>query len=299
MQSLDRAQPPQPAMNGCSADGFIFSGSTFHNRYDKDYRGAADAQPPARWIQDTALLQHDHPKVRLLGMKLTQLKSGNRDKAVACFEYVRSLKFSCAVDAVHMPSVEVLAARMGDGFSKSTLFIALLRSVGIPARLRIVLLRPSYMRGISGGDGSVVEHAFTEVLVDREWLGVDTYVIDLQLNLRARTRLAEERRSAGYGVHTKGSVSWDGKSSSFGQFSSEDPGSLPILDLGAYDDVHQFHASAGPAALSEWASRKTWSFTSVMANRRLRKLRRPHEGESCQAVVPMVGAVVPARSAQR
>jgi hypothetical protein len=206
-------------------------------------------------------------------LKLTQLKSGGREKALACYEFVRKLEFTCSMDAGRMPSVEVLAARMGDGFSKSTLFIALLRSIGMPARLRVVLLRPAYLGGLAGLDGDLAEHAFTEVLIEGEWLAVDSYVVDLALGLRARKRLLLEGRNAGYGVHAKGQVSWDGRGSSFGQFSSEDPASLPMMDLGTDDDVRQFQLSLGPMRLSQWASRKRWQFASVIVNRRIRSAR--------------------------
>ncbi|MDB5872558.1 MAG: hypothetical protein JWQ07_2000 [Ramlibacter sp.] len=247
--------------------------STLDESYGKDYRGHPGDRPPARWLRDTPLLQLDHPKVRLLAIRLTQLRSGQREKAIACFEFVRKLAFTCPMDAVKMLSTEVLAARTGDGFSKSTLFIALLRSAGIPARLRMVLLRPAYLRGISGVGGRFVEHAFTEVLVQDEWLAVDSYVVDLQLGLKARARLLDEGRRAGYGIHLKGQLSWDACSSSFGQFSVEDPDGLPVLDLGAHDDVQQFYRSLAPRSPTEWANRSRWSLASVMANRRIHKLR--------------------------
>ncbi len=254
-------------------DGHLLRGAAFGQRFSATYRGIGSGDWAHGWLGDSDLLQIDHPKVRLLALKLTQLKSGDREKALACYEFVHRLEFRCSMDARRMPSVEVLTARRGDSLSKSTLFIALLRSIGIPARLRVVLLRPSSFRGLSGLDHDLAEHAFTEMLIQGEWLAVDSSVVDLPLGFRARARLQLEGRKSGYGVHVKGQVSWDGHSSSFGQFSDEDQASLPLTDLGTFDDVQQFQLSRRPARLSAWAVRKRWQFVSIFANRQIRSTR--------------------------
>lgn len=269
---LSVALPPSNGRRQLLDDGFRFAGGKIAERYGPEYRGSSGIEPTQRWLRNTPLLQHDHPKIRLLALKLTQLKSG-REKALACFEFVRKLEFKCSINKKRAGSVDVLAAGMGDGFGKGTLFIAMLRAIGVPARMRVVLLHPTYLTGLAGLDGTLAEHAYTEVWIEGEWLAVDSYVVDLDLGLRARMRLLFEGRNAGYGVHAKGQVSWDARSSSFGQFSSEDPASLPLMDLGTYDDVQQFQHSLRPEALSQWANRKRLQFASIMANRRIRGAR--------------------------
>lgn len=273
MQSMDMTQPRPAKLQAHPAGGLHPAASPCARNYGHGYRGAPEDGPADRWRRNTALLQCDHPKVRLLGMKLTQLKCGERDKAVACYEYVRHLNYGFSGDAMRTPSVSVLAEKAGDGFSKATLFMALLRSLDIACRLRVVLLRPAYLHGIAPLDDKVLEHAFTEVLIEGEWLAVDSYVADTRLAMRARLRLAEDGRSAGYGVHANGHVAWDARSSSFGQFSTDDAPGLPMLDLGAFDDLQHYYRAMGLTRLSAWANRRRWMFASVMANRRLHKLR--------------------------
>jgi hypothetical protein len=60
---------------------------------------APELDDPRRWLFNTALLQFDHPKIRLLAKRLTQLKGGHREKALACFAHVRSLPFGCIADS--------------------------------------------------------------------------------------------------------------------------------------------------------------------------------------------------------
>ena len=268
--TLALAWPVQPARAFC---GFFVAGSNLDETYGPAYRGAREAGDATRWLANTKLLQHDHPKIRLLALKLTQLHGGAMQKSLACYRYVRNLPFACAANAATTPSVEVLAARVGDGGTKSTLLIALLRSLGIPARARVVTLKPDILRGFVDLDEGPVPHVFCEVLVEGEWLGVDSYMVDLPLGLKARGRLLSEKRASGYGVHLKGQLGWDGSSSSFGLFSSDDPASLPLLDLGAFDDVASFCRQAGHRLPSTWARKQQWALATSLANRRVRRLR--------------------------
>ena len=244
-----------------------------HECYDTGYRRAATRDDATRWLSNTALLQHDHPRIRLLAMRLTQLRSGPREKALACYQFVRKLPFACAADPSNTPAVDVLAAKTGDCCTKGTLFIALLRSIEIPARTRVVSLRPAYLRGIVDTGGELVEHAFTEVLIDQAWQGVDSYAVDLRLGLMARTRLLGEQGQCGYGVHVGGQVAWNARDSSFGHFSSADTESLPLCDFGAFDDVQHFFQATGTHPRPGWVRKQQWVIQAALANWRIRKLR--------------------------
>lgn len=89
----------------------------------------------ARWLADSPLLQHDHPRVRLLGMKLTQLRNGDACKAEACAAYVARLPRVRVASPQHVSSLDVLRTGRASGLTAATLLIALLRSLQIPSRL--------------------------------------------------------------------------------------------------------------------------------------------------------------------
>ena len=258
------------------------TGSTLGPRFGPTYSLPAQDEARSRWLRNTDLLQHDHPKVRLLALKLTQLKPGAREKAMACHQFVRQMPFGHAGDAATTSSLAVLEAGMGDCFTKSTLFIALLRSIGIAARARVVAMPPGYLRSVNDTAANTIEHVFTEVLLEGRWLGVDSYVVDPDLGLAARVRLINEKRQCGYGVHLKGQVGWDGKSSSFGQFSMDDPAGLPVLDLGAFDDVKQFAASGA-------APKRQSLIAATLVNRRIRKIRETVRAAPAMARARSVG----------
>jgi transglutaminase-like putative cysteine protease len=230
---------------------------------------------PERWLINTPLLQFDRPKVRLLATRLTQLQATPRQKAMACFAHLRSLPFGAIADSVGTSSLSVLKYGMGDCHTKSTLMVALLRSSGIPARMRFVSLKPDFLHGIIDNGTQPFEHAMTEVLLDGRWLAVDSYVVDLRLAVAARSRLHREGRKLGYGMHVDGQMSWDGQSHSFGQFNHAHPPSMPLHDWGAFDDPYQFYSSVPYVKHRlDWSTRLKWMVGAKMVNREVASLRR-------------------------
>ncbi len=250
--------------------GFAQTGAGQHS-----YLGTlTEADDNARWLVDTPLLQFEHPKIRLLAQRLTQLKVDPRDKAIACFAYLRSLPFGCIADSTGTSALAVLRAGMGDCHTKSTLLIALLRALGIPARMRFVTMKSDFLYGIIDTGGLPIEHAYTEVLLDNEWQAVDSYVVDVRLAVAAKTRMVQEGRNLGYGMHRDGAISWNGAGSSFGQFSTEDPASMPLHDWGAFDDPYQFYSSVNYVRdRLSWSSRFKWLVGARLVNRRVNALR--------------------------
>mgnify|MGYP006147382039 FL=1 len=227
-----------------------------------------------RWLGNTPLLDIHHPRIRLLAVRLTQLKYGQRAKAQACFEYVRALPFGCIGTGTGVPALVVLQLKRGDCHTKSTLLVALLRSLDIPARLRFVSLHADFLQGIIDLGDQPVEHCCVEVLLDGRWRAIDSHVMDLSLAEASRQRLLDESRSVGYGMHVRGSVDWDGDSDSFTPFVTDDPQHMPLKDWGVFDDPYQFYSSE-PAVRGKlnWASRMKWMLGARMVNQRVNELR--------------------------
>lgn len=235
-----------------------------------------DVLPDAhhRWLADTPLLQHDHPKIRLAAKRLTQLKATPREQAMACFQFVRAMPFGCVADGIGTSAIAVLRANRGDCHTKTTLMVALLRSIAIPARMRFVTMKADFLRGIADLGGDDIEHAYTEVLLDSEWIALDAYVVDPRLAAAARTRLKKENRTLGYGLHRDGTIHWDGRTSAFGQFTEDDPDSIPIKDWGVYDDPYQFYSSVAYVGQRlSLAGRLKWMIGARIVNRRVNELR--------------------------
>ncbi|MES2976147.1 MAG: transglutaminase-like domain-containing protein [Pseudomonadota bacterium] len=234
----------------------------------------AENDDPARWLGNTPLLQFDHPKIRVLAMRLTQLQPTARQKALACVNYVSSLPFGAIADSTGTSALAVLKHGRGDCHTKSTLLVALLRASGIASRMRFISLPPHFLRGIIDHGDSPVEHACTEVYLEGRWLSLDSYVVDTKLAVAAKQRLRREGSRLGYGMHVDGSTSWNGSSHSFAQFSKYDADSKPLRDWGAYDDPYQFYSSV-PFVKSRlnWSSRVKWIVGASLVNRKVKELR--------------------------
>ena len=260
----------------CGDQPAVKAGSGFvHSHAGHSYLAAlAEGDETQRWVVNTPLLQIDHPKIRLLAKRLTQLKATPRQGAVACFAYVRAMPFGCIADSTGTSALAVLRSGRGDCHTKSTLMLALLRSLRIPSRMRFVTMKPDFLYGLADLGGHPIEHAYTEVLLDGEWRAVDSYVVDPRLAIAAKNRLKIEGRKLGYGMHRDGTIHWDGHDSAFGQFSITDPDSMPLYDWGAFDDPYQFYSSVAYVRQRlSLAGRLKWMVGAQMVNRRVNALR--------------------------
>ena len=124
---------------------------------------------PEDWIALTRLLDLDDSKLRIQAMRCT---AGNQRYAKGDFDHdhIRSLPFRCVAGFDHVPAAAVLKAGRGDCHTKGTLFVAMLRSVGVPARLRFVTLSSAFLKGIIDVSHSTVTHAIGEVFLEWRWV---------------------------------------------------------------------------------------------------------------------------------
>lgn len=261
-----------------------------HERVGTQARtGDADTDP-ARWLVNTPLLQFDHPRIRLRAQRLTQLQTTPRQKALACVNYVCSLPFGAIADSTGTSALQALNHGRGDCHTKSTLLVALLRSAGIPSRIRFVSLKPDFLYGLIDTGSTPIEHGCTEVLLDGRWLALDSYVVDTKLAVAAKLRLRQEGRSVGYGMHVHGSTSWNGSRNSFGQYCEADEDSLPLRDWGVFDDPYQFYSSTPfVKARLNWSSRVKWIVGASMVNRQVQALRNSPAGSGHTANADKAG----------
>jgi transglutaminase-like putative cysteine protease len=237
-------------------------------------QSARDQDSPGRWLVNTPLLDIEHPKIRLLALRLTQLQQGDRQKALALFEHVRELPFACLPDGNSVSALTVLRRGRGDCHTKSTLLVALLRAIQIPSRLRFVTLRADFLRGVIDLGALPIEHCCVEVLIEGRWIAVDSHVMDPLLARAALARLDEENRDLGYGMHRRGATDWDGQQQAFAPFVADHPASLPVHDWGPFDDPYQFYSQV-PQQRERLGlrGRLSWMFGARLVNRRVKALR--------------------------
>ena len=233
-----------------------------------------DPDVPQNWLGGTPLLDLEDPKLRMQVLRITQLATSPTDKAVRIHDYIKSLPFGCVSESQNVRSGIVLRAGMGDCHSKGTLFVSMLRLIGIPARLRFVSLSSKFLEGIVSLPGIQITHAIAEAYLVGKWIQVDTYVTDETFEGHALDRLKAKGDTLGFGLHTAGHRYWAGITSAHGQYTTLDPQSLPTRDLGvAHDPEHFYRENASASARNGWVSRLNWMIAAKVINHRVEKIR--------------------------
>lgn len=238
--------------------------------------GISDA--PEAWRAPTRYIDTEHPAVATTATRLTASLPDDTAKAQAIFRHVRdtvAFGFGCGFWDVR--ASDVLA--MGKGYcnTKSTLFVALLRAAGIPARQVFVDIHSSVLGGILDPGTAYVDHSYAEVWLDGEWRATDAYIVDTPLFTAGQARTGAEGRLMGYGVHSTGHRTWDGRNPSFSQFNILDPRPIHTRVWGVFGDVGDLYTHA-PGALNRLNPilRAGMGAFAAGANQRADSLRRGH-----------------------
>ncbi len=233
--------------------------------------------PEARleWLRETAQLDFSTVKVRLQATKVTQLCVDDRAKALAVHNYVKSLPLAFSPDFLHIKASDVARLGHGDCHTKGILFVALLRALRMPARLRFVASPVAFLSGFVGAHTKSMSCALGEVFLDGRWRQTDTYVADDAFAREARTLLSLEHHFAGYGLHALGERHWEGLDDMHAHSSPADPDSLPMVDWGVGHDPEHFYAEKMHApAHHSLQGRTQWLSGAAKINRKVKQIRQ-------------------------
>lgn len=234
-----------------------------------------DLTKPTRYVD------FDRKDVRAASMSAVGRATGPRDRALAIFEFVRNIPFGFSAGFWDNKASDVLRSRRGYCNTKSTLFVAMLRSVGVPARQQFVEIDARILHGILDPGTTMVDHSYVEVLLDGEWIATDAYIVDPPLFAVARDRLRRENRLLGYGAHATGSNEWDGQSPSFSQYNMLDARPIGVKKWGVFADIGDFYARAdGTHNRLNPILRAGIGLLTASANGRAEKLRASFQSAS-------------------
>ena len=189
----------------------------------------------------------DDPQIDALAEHLVSGRHNARERAVALHDFVRDeIRFGFTPHFYAMSAADVLAARIGYGQTKATLFIALLRAVGIEARQQFVDFDAAVWRGLLDLHTPFVDHSYTEVRLGGAWIPTDSYVVDMPLFRAAQAALRTRNTACGFGIIATGYAQWDGRSPAFAQFPVDAP-SMSRHRWGVFNDVAAFYEATPEA----------------------------------------------------
>jgi transglutaminase-like putative cysteine protease len=172
--------------------------------------------PNAEFLAPSLYIDSAHPIIISTTKQVIAGTTDQREAAVRVHDFVRDqVKFGWTSRFYDQKASEILAAKVGYCNTKSTLFVAMLRAAGIPARQVFVDINSAILNGFIDPGMTHVDHSYAEVFLDGKWLRVDSYIVDLPLASKARRALASENRVIGYGVHRDGTSVWNGRKDAF------------------------------------------------------------------------------------
>ena len=229
----------------------------------------------ALYLESTDYLDAEHPRVVETAERIVGGATTDRERAVRIHDFVRDeIRFGFAAEFWNQTASEVLESGVGFCNTKSTLFVALLRAVGIPARQHFVTIDARILHGLIDPRTPYVDHSYAEVWIDGDWIRTDSFVVDRPLARAARARLRREGRVIGYGAHANGVADWDGRKDAFSQL--VDDGTLPNLTTrnhGVHPDVGAFARSGHAMYVLRGPARWFFGFFARAANRRADEIR--------------------------
>jgi hypothetical protein len=192
------------------------------------------------------LADADHPAIRELARGLTEGRLERRDQLESLFYFVRDdIRFGFPPKWDEVRASETLEHRMGYCTTKATLFLALCKAAGIPARVHTGLISLEIMHGIfpafafralpdRGG------HSWLEVELDDAWRPMDAYINDRRFYEGALERLQASGRTTGFSLsRAKGPTSCE---FNFGEKGFVQMGAV-VDDHGTWEDVADYIAS--------------------------------------------------------
>jgi transglutaminase-like putative cysteine protease len=230
----------------------------------------------ASFVAPTRYIDSQHPSIVSAVSAVAPAQLRHNERAVRIHDFVRDeIKFGFASAFYEQTASQVLARGVGFCNTKGTLFTAMLRAAGIPARQHFVNIDAAILVPFVDTGSSFVDHSYTELWLDGRWVRVDSYIVDAPLFGVASKRVREQSKTLGFGVHRDGTCQWDGRSDAFAQYvvpGSDGP--LSTRDYGVHADVGAFYETGLGVNRLGPLLRLGFGFYARTANRRIEAARQ-------------------------
>ncbi len=239
-----------------------------------------DENDPVHWLGNTPMLNLDDDKLRLRVKSVIQLSATHEARMQSIARYVAAIPFNVPAFSGMKRTRRTLAERRAVGwYSKAALFMAMLRIIEIPARVRMIAVPPETFQGLARTN-SIVELPVVEVWSQNRWVVTDSYLYDPSYLATARSHLAAEGRIMGYGIHRQGQCEWNGVDDALVMIVPEpSPNGWPKQYLGVYDDPQAFSDQLRHKSfLGWWLKLMRNRMLSIRMNQALQRLRRAAGG---------------------
>ena len=222
------------------------------------------------------LADAEHPAIRARAQALTAGRSEPREKLERLFLFVRDdVHFGFPPRWDEVRASETLRYGLGYCCTKATLFLALCRATGIPARVRTGLISLEIMRGVLPSVAfpflpSAGGHAWLEVELDGAWRQMDSYIDDRPFYAGALDRLEASGRATGWSLsRAAGPTSC---AFNFGEKGFVQMGAV-AEDHGTWEDYAEYMASPAYRRMTR-LQRVAFPWLARASNRTIAGIRR-------------------------
>ncbi len=229
-----------------------------------------DAQP--RLLQPTTLLDFTHPAIEALVVARGWRRLQMYERIGAVYDFVRN-EIAFGYNAGdELPASAVLADRIGQCNTKSTLLMALLRAVGIACRFHGFTIDKTLQKGAITGLAYLLAprriiHSWVEVAFEDRWVNLEGFILDAPYLASLQRRFPGRRRFCGYGAATPDlsapGVEWRGLDTYIQKDGIAD-------DFGVFESPDEFFARHG----SNLSGLKRWLYTQIIRHRMNAQVRR-------------------------
>lgn len=162
------------------------------------------------------LADSEHPVVKQTAAELVAGTTTDREKIQNIFNYVRdSIQFGFPLNGDLVSASETILTKVGQCNTKSTLFLALCRAIGISACIHFSTIKKEIQRGLFTGIAyrlmpDTISHSWVEVQIDGEWRRIDSYINDMDFYMAGKNKLKKMNWNTGFSIScTSGDSSAD------------------------------------------------------------------------------------------
>lgn len=194
----------------------------------------------------TKLADDENILVKETAQRLTQGEEDLRKKLEKLFYYVRDdIKFAFPKDGDLVKASETIQSGRGQCNTKSTLFLALCKSMGIPARIHFSLIKKEIQQGLFTGIAyhlmpDLISHSWIEVKIEGKWRRLDSYINDEDFYLAAKSELKKNGWDTGFSVACSSGESSSGFHIDEEKFVQMD---AVVLDHGVWDEPMDYYTT--------------------------------------------------------
>ncbi len=159
-----------------------------------------------KYVEETNMLDFSHKSIQMLIISRDWININEFERIKAIYNFVRDeIKFGYNVSD-KISASKVLRDGYGQCNTKGTLFMALLRGVGIPCRVHGFTINKELQKGAMTGivykkAPQNVFHSWVEVFYQDKWYNLEAIILDKEYLMKLQNKFSNCKGSfCGYGV---------------------------------------------------------------------------------------------------